>query len=236
MSPLRCPRGGEGLWSRGETRSKDDIPVSESDENPTPSTDTPDAPGVSDGAESGAEGDAAEAPNPLELVTAERDKLKDQLLRTMADFDNFRKRARRDAEDALRRGREDSLRDLLPIVDNLERAVEASRSATDVAAVISGVEMVLRSFDDVAARMGASRIVAKGERFDPTLHDAIQQVESADHAPGTVLVEVVAGYRLGERLLRPAMVVVSKAPSAPQPSVDGDGDGDAGADDAAETE
>jgi len=197
--------------------------VSESDENPTPDSETPDVLGASDGSETGADGDAAEAPNPLELLTAERDKLKDQLLRTMADFDNFRKRARRDAEDALRRGREDSLRDLLPIIDNLERAVEASRGAKDVDAVISGVEMVLRSFDDVAARMGAARIVAKGERFDPSLHDAIQQVESAEHPPGTVLTEVVAGYRLGERLLRPAMVVVSKAPApAPAPADDAD--------------
>ncbi|MCA9578060.1 MAG: nucleotide exchange factor GrpE [Polyangiales bacterium] len=191
--------------------------MSDQDENPTPNDESTDAPGANEGAVPGAEGAAAEVLSPLEQVTAERDKLKDQLLRTMADFDNFRKRARRDAEDALRRGREDSLRDILPIIDNLERAVEASRGATDVAAVISGIEMVLRSFDDVAARMGATRIVAKGERFDPTLHDAIQQVESAEHPPGTVLTEVVAGYRLGERLLRAAMVVVSKAPSAPAP-------------------
>lgn len=184
--------------------------MSDSDENPIDNEGSP-------GSGTAVEGDAAEAPSELAVLTAERDKLKDQLLRTMADFDNFRKRARRDAEDALRRGREDSLRDVLPIVDNLERAVEASRGATDVGAVISGIEMVLRSFDDVAARMGVTRVDAAGERFDPTLHDAIQQVESADHPPGTVLTVVVSGYRIGERLLRPAMVVVAKAPSAPQP-------------------
>ncbi len=185
--------------------------MSDSDENPNDNVD----PGQQ--AADGPGGESAEAPSELQLVTAERDKLKDQLLRTMADFDNFRKRARRDAEDSLRRGREDSLRDVLPIVDNLERAVEASRGATDVGAVISGIEMVLRSFDDVASRMGVTRVEAMGERFDPTLHDAIQQVESAEHPPGTVLTVVVSGYRIGERLLRPAMVVVSKAPSAPQP-------------------
>lgn len=190
--------------------------MSDSDENPNENSDSP-GPQGADGAGPAVAGDPVEAPSELELVTAERDKLKDQLLRTMADFDNFRKRARRDAEDSLRRGREDSLRDVLPIVDNLERAVEASRGATDVAAVISGIEMVLRSFDDVAARMGVTRVDAAGERFDPTLHDAIQQVESADHPPGTVLTVVVSGYRIGERLLRPAMVVVAKAPSAPQP-------------------
>ena len=184
--------------------------MSDSDDNPIDNADA-------SGAGTAVDGDAGEAPSELAALTAERDKLKDQLLRTMADFDNFRKRARRDAEDALRRGREDSLRDVLPIVDNLERAVEASRGATDVAAVISGIEMVLRSFDDVAGRMGVTRVEAAGERFDPTLHDAIQQVESAEHPPGTVLTVVVSGYRIGERLLRPAMVVVAKAPSAPQP-------------------
>ena len=190
--------------------------MSDSDRNPTPNADSEDAPSASEASEH-AQGEAVAAPDPIEQLTAERDKLKDQLLRTMADFDNFRKRARRDAEDALRRGREDTVRDFLPIVDNLERAVEASRGSTDVAAVVSGVEMVLRGFDDVASRMGISRVVAKGERFDPTLHDAIQQVESAEHPPGTVLTEVVAGYRIGERLLRAAMVVVAKAP-APQPA------------------
>lgn len=190
--------------------------MSDSDRNPTPNADSEDATSASEASEH-AQGEAVAAPDPIEQLTAERDKLKDQLLRTMADFDNFRKRARRDAEDALRRGREDTVRDFLPIVDNLERAVEASRGSTDVAAVVSGVEMVLRGFDDVASRMGISRIVAKGERFDPTLHDAIQQVESADQPPGTVLTEVVAGYRIGERLLRAAMVVVAKAP-APQPA------------------
>jgi len=188
--------------------------VSDSDENSNENSDSPGQQGADGPAVAG---DPAEGPSELQLLTAERDKLKDQLLRTMADFDNFRKRARRDAEDALRRGREDSLRDVLPIVDNLERAVDASRGATDVAAVISGIEMVLRSFDDVAARMGVTRVEAVGERFDPTLHDAIQQVESADHPPGTVLTVVVSGYRIGERLLRPAMVVVAKAPSAPAP-------------------
>lgn len=191
--------------------------MSDSDENPNENSDSRGPQGAS-GAETVVEGEPGEAPSELSILTAERDKLKDQLLRTMADFDNFRKRARRDAEDALRRGREDSLRDFLPIVDNLERAVEASRGATDVVAVISGIEMVLRSFDDIASRMGVSRVQAAGERFDPTLHDAIQQVETAEHPPGTVLTEVVSGYRIGERLLRAAMVVVAKAPSAPQPA------------------
>ncbi len=196
--------------------------VSESDENPT---ETPENTSQN-AAEESSEG-AANPPSELEVVTAERDKHKDQLLRTMADFDNFRKRARRDAEDALRRGREDCLRDVLPIIDNLQRAVEASRGATDVEAVLSGVEMVLRSFDDVAGRMGVTRVEAVGQRFDPTLHDAIQQVETAEHAPGTVMTEVMAGYRIQDRLLRAAMVVVAKAPTAPPAAEADEASGDA---------
>lgn len=166
-------------------------------------------------------GDVAEAtppagPTPEELLaamTAERDKARDQLLRNAADFDNYRKRARKDVEEAERRAKEDVLREVLSIVDNLERAVQAAGSATDVAAVADGVRMVLKGFEDVAHRIGLERVETVGQRFDPALHDAVQQVESVDHDPGTVIAEVQGGYRLGVRLLRPAIVVVSKAPA-----------------------
>lgn len=141
-------------------------------------------------------------------------RLKDQLLRTAADFDNFRKRSRRDAEEAERRGREEAVREVLPIVDNLERAVSASESAKDAAAVAEGVRMVLKQFDDVASRLGLERIAAVGQRFDPNIHDAVQQMETAEHPPGTIVAEVVPGYRLGDRLLRAALVVVARPPAA----------------------
>jgi molecular chaperone GrpE len=156
------------------------------------------------------EPEAAERPSELEAALAERDKLKDQLLRTAADFDNFRKRSRRDLEDAERRGREETLRDILSVIDNLERAVEAASSATSAAAVAEGVQMVLRQFDDVATRLSLERVKSVGERFDPAQHDAVQQMDTADHPPGTIIAEVQAGYRLGERLLRPALVVVAR--------------------------
>jgi molecular chaperone GrpE len=148
-------------------------------------------------------------------LEAERDKLKDQLLRTAADFENYRRRARKDVEDAERRAREDILRDVLQLVDNLERAVQASESATEVAAVADGVRLVLRSFDDIAQRLGLERLTSVGERFDPNVHDAVQQVETTDHEPGTVITEVLGGYRAGAKLLRPALVVVAKAPVTP---------------------
>jgi len=166
--------------------------------------------------ESGEPSERAEAeappPDPMAQLQAERDELKDRLLRTAADFDNFRKRSRKDVEEALRAGRETVLRELLPIIDNLERAAAAADSAESVEAVAEGVRMVLKSFEDTAGRIGLERVRSVGERFDPNLHDAVQQVESPDAEPGTILAEAQAGYKLGARLLRAALVVVCKKP------------------------
>jgi molecular chaperone GrpE len=148
-------------------------------------------------------------------LTAERDRMRDQLIRTTADFDNFRKRTRRELADAAKKGKEDSLREVLPVIDNLERAVQAAETAADAKSVADGVRMVLRMFDDAAQRLGLERLKTLGERFDPMLHEAVQQVETADVAPGTITIEVQAGYRLGDRLIRPAIVAVAKAPAAP---------------------
>lgn len=160
---------------------------------------------------------ASEAP--AEVVggdaASERDKLKQQLLRTAADFDNYRKRSRREVEDAALRGKELTIRDFLPIFDNLDRALSAAGSTEDGHAIVEGVRMVLKQFEDTCERIGIRRIATVGERFDPTLHEAIQQQETSEHAPGTIVAEVAAGYMFGPRLLRAAMVVVAKPPSQP---------------------
>lgn len=156
------------------------------------------------------EEEAAAEPSDLEKAHAERDRMRDQLLRIAADFDNFKKRSRKEIEEVRRRAIEDTLREILPVIDNLERASEAMAGATDVSAVSDGVRMVLRGFDEVADRLGLKRVPTVGNLFDPTCHDAMQQEETDDHAPGTIVNEVVPGYVLGERLLRPAMVVVAK--------------------------
>ena len=161
------------------------------------------------------------APDPVATLTAERDKLKDQLLRTAADYDNFRKRARKDVDDAQRRSKEDAIREILPVADNLERAVEAAATAKDAAAVIDGVKMVLRLFSDTLERLGFQRVPAVGERFDPQLHEAIQQVESDQHEPGTIVAELVPGYRMGDRLVRAAMVAVARPAAKTMPPPDG---------------
>ncbi|HKU44071.1 MAG TPA: nucleotide exchange factor GrpE [Polyangiales bacterium] len=148
-------------------------------------------------------------------VAAERDQLRDQLLRTAADFDNYRKRSRREIEDARTRGKDDAIKEVLPVFDNLERAVAAAESAQSIASVVEGVKMVLKLFEDTAERMGLQRIKTVGERFDPAVHEAIQQQETEAHPPGTIVTEVVPGYSFGQRLLRPAMVVVARKPSKP---------------------
>lgn len=144
---------------------------------------------------------------------AEVARLRDQLLRTAADYDNFRKRSRREQDDAHRRGQQGVLKDLLPVFDNLERAAQAADSASDAKAVAEGVRMVIKQFEGALEKLGIKRIAAVGSPFDPALHEAIQHLESADQPAGVVLFEVQPGYAWGDQLLRAAMVVVSKGPA-----------------------
>ena len=145
---------------------------------------------------------------------AEIARVRDQLLRMAADFDNYRKRSRKEISDAERQGRSELLRELLPVFDNLERAAAHANSTTEVQALADGIALVMRQFIDTLARIGIARVEAVGVPFDPTVHEAIQHLETTEHAPGTVAAEVQAGYRLGERLIRPSMVVVAKAPAS----------------------
>lgn len=156
---------------------------------------------------------AAPAPDPLAAARAECDKLKDMWMRTAADFDNFRKRTRKEVEDARRLGKEDLLKAVLPVFDNLERAVQSSQRAQDVKAVADGLTMVIKQFADALGRAGIQKVPTVGHPFDPSVHEAIQQVETTDHPPGTVIAEVQPGYVQNERLVRAAMVIVSKAKS-----------------------
>ncbi len=150
--------------------------------------------------------------NPINELEAERDKLKDQLLRTAADYDNFRKRSKRELADAIRRVREDVLREILPIADNLQRAAEAVTSAKDVKSVAEGVAMVKLQLDEIIGRFGIERFESVGHPFDPNIHDAVQRQPTSEHPPGTVVAEMMPGYVMGERLLRAAMVVVAAPP------------------------
>lgn len=174
-----------------------------------------------------AEDDSAEvieiAPlDPLEAAQAEAAQLKDKLMRMAADFDNYRKRSRREVSEAEKKGRDGLLTDLLPVFDNLERATShagAAGEAADPATIrglVDGIALVARQFTDALGRLGIERVESIGQPFDPSVHEAIQHLETAEYPPGCVAAEVQPGYRFGERLIRPAMVVVAKAPSATQ--------------------
>ena len=160
----------------------------------------------------------AKAPvDPVAEAKAEALRFKEQWMRSAADFDNFRKRSRKELEDTRKAGREELLKDLLPVFDNLERAMTSAERATEVKPVSDGLKMVLRQFTDTLGRSGITKVPTVGNNFDPSLHEAIQQVETDEHPPGTVVAEVQPGYLQGDRLVRAAMVVVAK----PKPSTEG---------------
>jgi len=134
----------------------------------------------------------------------------DRLLRHAAELENYKKRSVRERDDAARYANEMLLKDLLPVVDNLERAVAHASGGGNGKPLVEGVEMVLRSLLDTLAKHGVSQMIAVGQSFDPAKHEAIAQVESEDHEPNSVVEELHKGYLLRERLLRPALVSVAK--------------------------
>lgn len=155
-------------------------------------------------------------------LAAERDDMKDRWVRTAAEFENWKKRARKEKDDAVTTAREAVLRDILEIADNLERAIGAGGSgAVDPGAVIKGVNLVLRVFQQKLERYDVKPFAAAGQPFDPRQHEAVSRVESADVPAGAVAAELQKGYRVGERLLRPAMVSVSTGPKAKPESAEG---------------
>jgi molecular chaperone GrpE len=165
----------------------------------------------------------------LKAQLAEKDKeiaeLKDKYLRTLADSENARKRIRQQSEESVRIQREAILRDVLPIIDNLERALDAARQGAPVKAVVDGVEMTVKALIDFLRAQGVTPIQSVGQAFDPTRHEAADHVESEKHPPNTVVDEFHRGYLIGERTLRPARVSVAKG-SAAGPSKRKNGEGD----------
>ena len=135
-------------------------------------------------------------------------------LRERAELENFKRRMQRDKSEALRFANEPLVRDLLPVVDNLERAIAHAQGGGNGQPLSEGVQLVLRAFLDVLEKHGVTRVSATGEPFDPTRHEAVAQVETEDLPPNSVAEEHTPGYSLHNRLLRAAMVSVSKAPVA----------------------
>lgn len=152
---------------------------------------------------------AAAGPEEEEEVAALRREiadLRDRSVRTLADFDNYRKRSERERRDAVRYASSAPLGDLLEVVDNLERALAAGGSAEDLKL---GVEMTLRQLEEVLRRHGVESVPAAGQRFDPAHHEAVSRLVDPEVEAPTVVEELQRGYRLHDRLLRPARVVVA---------------------------
>lgn len=170
---------------------------------------------------------AAGTPEP---VPAADDDYKDRYLRAVADLDNYRKRQARLQTDMRRYGHEHVMREFLPVLDNLERALDAAQKAgPDLANHAQGLQMITQQLVAAFAKAGVVPVVAADRPFDPSQHEAISEMPSDDHAPNTVLHELERGYLLWDRLLRPARVVVSRLPDgAPAPTDAADeGGGDA---------
>jgi len=155
-------------------------------------------------------------PQTKELETAQEEaRTKQELyLRAMAEMDNLRKRTQREKEEIAKFGNENILREILPVIDNLERAIEHATTQEDGAGLLEGVQMTLSQFSNVLQKFGVEHVPAQDEPFDPAHHQAMGQLETAEVPANYVAKELQKGYLLNNRLLRPAMVMVAKAPQS----------------------
>ena len=173
---------------------------------------------------------AAEVPSPavettpeqlteLKARAAKADEHWDRLLRTAADFENFKKRAARERHDAAQSATAALVHKLLPVLDHFEMAQAAAQNApaphSGTAALQDGIAMIQQQLKGILAETGLEEVDASGRPFDPTLHEAVSQLETADAPEGQVVQQIRKGYKLRDRLLRPATVVVAKKPAAP---------------------
>ena len=184
---------------KSETKALDlehELPPAEADENP---------PATGQASTEGAESSNAE----LQKLKAERDTLLDRLARMQAEFENARRRAAKEQQDFRDFATVDAIKPLLPVIDNFERALQVK---SDSGEFRTGIELIYKQLQDVLTRLGVQPIAAKGQRFDPHVHEAIEMVESSDAADHEVLEEWQRGYKFKDRLLRPSMVKVAKNP------------------------
>jgi molecular chaperone GrpE len=147
----------------------------------------------------------------LDAARAEAASASDRALRTLAEFDNYRRRTERERDESMIRGRADVLRELLEVADNFDRALEHAGDAVP-RPFVEGMQLVARGLHDLLDRKGVARIDAEGKPFDPELHEALSMMPVDGAPPGSVVQVVQAGYRLGDRVLRPAKVIVAAAP------------------------
>ena len=164
------------------------------------------------------ENEEPSGPKNLREAQAQINELEDRLLRLTADYENFRKRAQREKNEARQFANQHLLEKQLPILDNFEMALTAAENADS--AIRDGIQMIYDQFNDVLKDVGVEKVDAEGELFDPNLHEAISQQETVDIEEGTVVEQIQSGYKLNDRLVRPARVVVAKAPESVSESTD----------------
>ena len=173
-----------------------ELPPADGDENPS-------------GVASGVVSQEASGPTELQKLKAERDSLLDRLARAQAEFENARRRAAKEQQDFREYAAADAIKALLPVIDSFERAL---RVKSDLGDFRSGVELIYKQLQDALAKLGVQPVPAKGEPFNPHVHEAIEMVETSDAPDHQVIEELQRGYKMKDRLLRPAMVKVAKNP------------------------
>jgi molecular chaperone GrpE len=195
----------------------DQKPV-EIDLTETDATPASDSPPDAAGTEAAAPTPAAPTPEErIALLETEKAEVRERMLRIAADFDNWKKRSRKELAEGEARARESVLRDFLEIADNLERATAslAEHKEGEAKSIRDGVDLVLRQFRSKLERYQVKAVESLGQPFDPRFHEAVSQLPTADVRPGSIVHELQKGYLIGERLLRPALVVVASAPPPP---------------------
>ena len=156
---------------------------------------------------------ASELQNQIETLEQERTHLYDQLLRRQAEFENFRKRTERERGELYQRARAEVLLELLPVLDNFDRALSSlEQSGGDAEALHHGVELIHKQLTDALSKLGLQPLDSIGQAFDPHLHEAVTIEQTDEHAENTVIEEFERGYKMGDRLLRPAKVKVAASP------------------------
>ena len=223
----------ESVKRHSPSTAQDEVsPVDLGKVDPAPSPPSEEVAEVSAQAPDPAASDVAAAQQELEQLRAQlefsqakgremMEKIRDtheKMLRAVADLDNYKKRALKEKEEIQKFGSERMLKDFLPVIDNLDRALEHAGKNADFESLQKGVAMTRKMFDDALGKHGVKGFSAVGQPFDPRLHEAMLQVETAEVPAHHVVSELVRGYTLNERLVRPALVVVAKAPSQSQPA------------------
>lgn len=202
-----------------------EIPIQFSDNTEEPATpdesaDAPDGPAGPSGTDATADDPLAVEVDRLaalqaqiDALTQERSILLDQRLRTQAEFENYRRRVDRERAETYARSRAEVVLELLPVIDNFERALASlEHSGSDAKSLRQGIELIHRQLNDALAKFGLEPVEAVGHAFDPNVHEAVSAEPSAEHEENTVIAEFERGYKLGEKLLRPAKVKVASTP------------------------